>query len=70
MSFRTAALTAIVAISAVTPLQSASAQNYPTKPIHLIVPYPAGETQADVHGYGQRLAHRAQTSSAMRHERT
>jgi tripartite-type tricarboxylate transporter receptor subunit TctC len=31
-----------VAISAVTAAQSASAQNYPTKPIHLIVPYPAG----------------------------
>jgi tripartite-type tricarboxylate transporter receptor subunit TctC len=42
MSPRKAVLTAIVAISAVTPLQSASAQNYPTKPIHLIVPYPAG----------------------------
>src|SRR5207244_9463585 len=28
--------------SAVIPVQSASAQNYPTKPIHLIVPYPAG----------------------------
>ena len=26
----------------VTPLQSASPQTYPTKPIHLIVPYPAG----------------------------
>src|SRR5262245_39309351 len=42
MSFQTAMLTAIVAISAVTPMQSGSAQNYPTKPIHLIVPYPAG----------------------------
>src|SRR5262245_28226461 len=42
MPFRTAVLTAIVAISAVTAAQSASAQNYPTKPIHLIVPYPAG----------------------------
>jgi tripartite-type tricarboxylate transporter receptor subunit TctC len=42
MSFRTAVLTAIVAISAVTTAQSTSAQNYPTKPIHLIVPYPAG----------------------------
>jgi hypothetical protein len=35
MSFRTAVLTAIVAISAVTTTQSTSAQNYPTKPIHL-----------------------------------
>jgi len=42
MSLRTAVLTTIVAISAVIPVQSASAQNYPTKPIHLIVPYPAG----------------------------
>jgi len=42
MSFRTAVLAAIVAISVVTPVQSAFAQNYPTKPIHLIVPYPAG----------------------------
>src|ERR1700758_2121367 len=42
MSLRTAVLPTIVAISAVIPVQSASAQNYPTKPIHLIVPYPAG----------------------------
>jgi hypothetical protein len=42
MSFRTAVLAAIVAISVVTPVQSAFTQNYPTKPIHLIVPYPAG----------------------------
>src|SRR5262245_13726281 len=42
MSLRTAVLTAIVAISAVATVQSVSAQNYPTKPIHLIVPYPAG----------------------------
>jgi tripartite-type tricarboxylate transporter receptor subunit TctC len=42
MSFRTAFLTAIVAISVVTTAQSTFAQNYPTKPIHLIVPYPAG----------------------------
>src|SRR5260370_18314003 len=42
MSLPTATLTPTVAISAVTAVQSASAQNYPTKPIHLIVPYPAG----------------------------
>ena len=42
MSLRTAVLTTIIAISTVIPVQSASAQNYPTKPIHLIVPYPAG----------------------------
>ncbi len=42
MSFRTALLAAIVAISAVSTVQSTSAQNYPAKPIHLIVPYPAG----------------------------
>src|SRR5947199_2301510 len=42
MSLRTAVLTAIVAISAVTTVETVSAQNYPTKPIHLIVPYPAG----------------------------
>ena len=42
MSFRTPVLTAIVAISTLTPVQSASAQTYPTKPIHMIVPYPAG----------------------------
>jgi tripartite-type tricarboxylate transporter receptor subunit TctC len=36
-------LTAIVAMNAATLVQSASAQTYPTKPIHLIVfPYPAG----------------------------
>src|SRR5205823_5874016 len=42
MSFRPAVLTAIVAMSALALVQSASAQTYPTKPIHLIVPYPAG----------------------------
>ena len=42
MSLRTAVLTLIVTIVAIIPVQSASAQNYPTKPIHLIVPYPAG----------------------------
>jgi hypothetical protein len=42
MSLRTAVLSAIVAISAITSAQSASAQSYPTKPIHLIVPYSAG----------------------------
>jgi tripartite-type tricarboxylate transporter receptor subunit TctC len=40
--FRTTVLTTIVAMSALAPVQSASAQTYPTKPIHLIVPYPAG----------------------------
>src|SRR5258707_291214 len=42
MSLPTATLTTIVAISAVIAVQSASAQTYPTKPIRLIVPYPAG----------------------------
>src|SRR5262245_23698562 len=42
MSFRVAVLTAVVAIPAVIMVQVASAQNYPAKPIHLIVPYPAG----------------------------
>jgi tripartite-type tricarboxylate transporter receptor subunit TctC len=42
MALRTAMLTAIVAISAAASAPSASAQNYPAKPIHLIVPYPAG----------------------------
>jgi tripartite-type tricarboxylate transporter receptor subunit TctC len=43
MSFlQAAALTAIVAVTALAPAQSASAQTYPSKPIHLIVPYPAG----------------------------
>jgi tripartite-type tricarboxylate transporter receptor subunit TctC len=43
MSFsRSAVLIAIVGMSVLTPVQSASAQTYPTKPIHLIVPYPAG----------------------------
>jgi tripartite-type tricarboxylate transporter receptor subunit TctC len=42
MSLRKAVLIAIVVISAITPVQRASAQNYPTKPIRLIVPYPAG----------------------------
>jgi tripartite-type tricarboxylate transporter receptor subunit TctC len=42
MPFRTTVLIAIVAIGAITMVQSARAQNYPAKPIHLIVPYPAG----------------------------
>jgi tripartite-type tricarboxylate transporter receptor subunit TctC len=40
--FRAAAATAILAISAFAAVQSAPAQTYPSKPIHLIVPYPAG----------------------------
>jgi tripartite-type tricarboxylate transporter receptor subunit TctC len=40
--FRAAVLTAIIAMSTLIPLRSAYAQTYPTKPIHLIVPYPAG----------------------------
>src|SRR3954465_14455330 len=39
---RTAVLTAIAAASAFIPVESARAQSYPSKPIHLIVPYPAG----------------------------
>src|SRR5262249_35745649 len=42
MSFRTAVLTAILALGAVTMVENASAQTYPARPIHLIVPYPAG----------------------------
>src|SRR5262249_4549233 len=42
MSSRTAVLTAILALSAATMVENASAQNYPARPIHLIVPYPAG----------------------------
>ena len=42
MSFRTVVVTAILALSAVTMVENASAQNYPARPIHLIVPYPAG----------------------------
>jgi tripartite-type tricarboxylate transporter receptor subunit TctC len=40
--FRAAAATAILAISTLAAVQSAPAQTYPGKPIHLIVPYPAG----------------------------
>src|SRR5437763_5290899 len=40
--FRTAALTVIVTTSALAVVATASAQTYPAKPIHLIVPYPAG----------------------------
>jgi tripartite-type tricarboxylate transporter receptor subunit TctC len=40
--FRTPVLTAIAAASACIPVESARAQAYPSKPIHLIVPYPAG----------------------------
>ena len=40
--FRKAVLTAIIAMSTLIPLRSAYSQTYPTKPIHLIVPYPAG----------------------------
>src|SRR5262249_39931382 len=42
MAFFRAATTAIVALSMLAVAQSASAQTYPAKPIHLIVPYPAG----------------------------
>ena len=42
MSFRTAVLIAILALAAVTMVENASAQTYPGRPIHLIVPYPAG----------------------------
>ena len=42
MSFRTPVLIAIPQISALSPVQSAFAQTYPTKRIHMIVPYPAG----------------------------
>ena len=42
MSSRTALLTAILALSAVIVVENAAAQNYPARPIHLIVPYPAG----------------------------
>src|SRR5437763_7431433 len=44
MSFhRTVTLTAILVMSAVAAAQSACAQTYPAKPIHLIVPFPAGD---------------------------
>src|SRR5262249_47800272 len=57
MSLRTAVLTTIVAISAVIPVQSASAQNYPTKSIHLIVPYPAsGGTHFFARLVGQKMS--------------
>jgi tripartite-type tricarboxylate transporter receptor subunit TctC len=42
MAFFRAAMTAIVVLSVLAAAQSASAQTYPAKPIHLIVPYPAG----------------------------
>jgi tripartite-type tricarboxylate transporter receptor subunit TctC len=42
MSFRTALLTAILTLGAVIVVENASAQTYPSRPIHLIVPYPAG----------------------------
>ena len=42
MPFRPMVLPAVVAMSTLTLMQGASAQTYPTKPIHLIVPYPAG----------------------------
>src|SRR5262249_45422161 len=42
MSLRTAVLTAILALGAATMVENASAQTYPARPIHLIVPYPAG----------------------------
>ena len=42
MPLRPMVLIAVVAMSTLTLVQSASAQTYPTKPIHLIVPYPAG----------------------------
>jgi tripartite-type tricarboxylate transporter receptor subunit TctC len=42
MSFLRAVIIAIVAISACAAAQTAGAQGYPTRPIHLIVPYPAG----------------------------
>src|SRR3954463_10576896 len=42
MPIRPVMLPAIVAMSALTLVQGASAQTYPNRPIHLIVPYPAG----------------------------
>src|SRR2546427_13114329 len=42
MSFFRAAAAAAVAIGALTSPQHAPAQTFPIKPIHLIVPYPAG----------------------------
>jgi hypothetical protein len=45
MPFRPMVLISVVAMSTLTLVQSASAQTYPTKPIHLIVPYPAGGGQ-------------------------
>src|SRR6476661_10289943 len=39
---RVALLSALAAASALSVSQSARAQTYPSKPIHLIVPYPAG----------------------------
>ena len=40
--FRAAAAAAILALSTFAVVRSAPAQSYPSKPIHLIVPYPAG----------------------------
>jgi tripartite-type tricarboxylate transporter receptor subunit TctC len=40
--FRAAAMTTMFALHAFAATQTASAQSYPIKPIHLIVPYPAG----------------------------
>ena len=40
--FRAAATSVILAINAFAAAQFARAQTYPTRPIHLIVPYPAG----------------------------
>ena len=54
---RSIVLAAVVGVSALAPLHNASGQSYPTKPIHLIVPYPAGglnesmlRVVADQHG--------------------
>src|SRR5215217_5123652 len=44
---RSIVLAAIVGVSAVAPLHNASGQSYPSKPIHLIVPYPAGGGTGD-----------------------
>jgi tripartite-type tricarboxylate transporter receptor subunit TctC len=59
MSFFRAAAAAAVAIGALTSPQHAPAQTFPIKPIHLIVPYPAGGgTDFFARLVGQRMSER------------
>ena len=61
MPFRPMVVIAVVAMSML--VQSASAQTYPTKPIHLIVPYPAGGGEPGITPRANSPAHQPITQA-------